>query len=164
MAVRPSDLVRSGSTRGGPGAGHRASPAPAGRTLRGLFEKLDFVYLPSRDVAGDLEHFSESLGATVVFAIAAFGTRVAMVNLAESSPALLLAGHLEGDRPILVYRVADLEQAVSELSKRGAQAGARFEIPHGPGVEMVLPGPQRLALYQLTRPDAPTRLGGRRDF
>jgi hypothetical protein len=31
-------------------------------------------------------------------------------------------------------------------------------------VELLNPGPQRLALYQLTRPDAPERLLGRRDF
>jgi hypothetical protein len=34
-------------------------------------------------------------------------------------PALLLAGHLEGDQPVLVYRVADLELAIVELEERG---------------------------------------------
>jgi hypothetical protein len=34
----------------------------------------------------------------------------------------------------------------------------------GPGVELVSPGPQRLALYQLTRPDASERLAHWRDF
>jgi hypothetical protein len=129
-----------------------------------MFENLDFVYLPSRDVARDLEHFTEILGATFVFAIEAFGTRVAMVNFTEHSPAVLLAGHLQGDQPVLVYRVADLDQAIVELTRRGADAGARFDIPHGPGVELVPPGPQRIALYQLTRPQAASRLAGRRDF
>jgi hypothetical protein len=87
-----------------------------------------------------------------------------MVRVSPAPPPLLLAGHLEGDRPILVYRVVDLEQTTGELAGRGARLGARFEIPHGPGVELLVPGPQRLALYQLTRPHASKRLAGRRDF
>jgi hypothetical protein len=79
-------------------------------------------------------------------------------------PALLLAGHLEGDQPVLVYRVADLELAIVELGEPGVEIGERFEIPHGPGMGLVSPGPQRLALYQLTRPQASERLAGRRDF
>ena len=134
------------------------------RTLRGLFESLDFVYLPSRDVAADLQHFTDSLGGRFVFAIEAFGTRVAMVKLTEDSPALLLAGHLEGDQPVLVYQVSDLEQATDELSRHGTEILTRFEIPHGPGVELRTPGPQRIALYQLARPEAYDRLAGRRDF
>ena len=129
-----------------------------------MFESLDFVYLPSRDVAGELKHLIDSWGATLVFAIEAFGTRVAMVDLTETPPALLLAGHLEGERPVLVYRVSDLERTIAELSRRSTQIGARFEIPHGPGVELIAPGPQRVALYQLTRPEAAARLTGRRDF
>jgi hypothetical protein len=77
---------------------------------------------------------------------------------------VLLAGHLEGDQPVLVYRVADLKHAIAELEDRGVEVGERFEIPYGPGVEIFTPGPQRLALYQLTRPDAPKRLFARRDF
>jgi hypothetical protein len=129
-----------------------------------MFDRLDFVYLPSRDVAGDVIHFSRRLGAEVVFAIEAFGTRVAMVRLAPDPPPLLLAGHLDGDQPVLVYRVADLDRTVAELRDREVKTGARFEIPHGPGVEITNPGPQRLALYQLTRPGADERLGGRVDF
>jgi hypothetical protein len=129
-----------------------------------VFESLDFVYLPSRDVASDLKHFTEALGASLVFAIEAFGTRVAMINLAESSPALLLAGHLRGDEPVLVYRVSDLELAIVELARRGGEVAARFEIPHGPVAELRTLGPQRLAVYELTRPEAPGRLAGRRDF
>lgn len=134
------------------------------RTLIGLFGSLDFVYMPSRDVARDLAHFTDSLGATLVFAIEAFGTRVAMVNLTRNPPALLLAEHLQGDQPVLVYRVSDLEQTVNELRHLGVDVAARFGIPHGPGVELAMTGPQRVALYELTRPEAPDRLAGRRDF
>jgi hypothetical protein len=129
-----------------------------------VFEQLDFVYLPSRDVAAELDHFATGLGAEIVFAIEAFGTRVAMVRLTPGPPALLLAGHLEGERPVLVHRVSDLDRAAAELEDRGVELERWFEIPHGPGVELSNPGPQRLALYQLTRPEVPERLVGRRDF
>ena len=129
-----------------------------------MFEQLDFLYLPSRDVAADVEHFTEALGAELVFAIEAFDTRVAMVRLNQDPPALLLAGHLEGEQPVLVYRVSDLEQSIAELQARGVRIAARFEIPHGPGAELVTPGPQRLAIYALARPETPARLVGRRDF
>jgi hypothetical protein len=80
-------------------------------------------------VAGDVEHFTERLGAKLVFAIEAFGTRVAMVRLTEDAPALLLAEHLTGDQPVMVHNVADLERAVDELEDRGVATRARFEIP-----------------------------------
>jgi hypothetical protein len=129
-----------------------------------VFEALDFVYFPSRDVAGETRHFTGNLGGERVFAIEAFGTRVAMIRLSPDPPALLLAGHLQGEQPVLVHRVADLELAIAELQARGAEIGPRFEIPYGPGVELATPGPQRLALYQLTRPGASERLYDRRDF
>jgi hypothetical protein len=129
-----------------------------------MFDRLDFVYLPSRDVAADLQHFTGGLGAEVVFAIEAFGTRVAMVRLAPDPPPLLLAGHLEGDQPVLVYRVEDLDRAVAELRDRDIEIAVEFEIPHGRGAEITNPGPQRIALYERTRPEADKRLAGRRDF
>jgi hypothetical protein len=77
---------------------------------------------------------------------------------------VLLAGHLEGDRPILVFRVASLEESIARLEQRGGRAGARFGIPHGPGCEFELPGGHRVAIYELTRPQAAEQLTGRRDF
>jgi hypothetical protein len=129
-----------------------------------LFGSLDFLYMPSRDVAGDIAQYAEGLGGSLVFAIERFGTRVAMVRLTAEGPAVLLAEHLQGEAPVLVYRVDDLEHALSELADRGVAVAARFGIPHGPGAELALPGPQRLALYQLTRPEVAERLAGRRDF
>lgn len=129
-----------------------------------MFDQLDFVYLPSRDVAADVRHFTDGLAAELVFAIEAFETRVAMLRLAAGSPALLLAEHLDGDRPVLVHRVADLEAAIAELADRGVDVVARFEIPPGPAAELACPGPQRLAVYERTRPETAERLEGRRDF
>ncbi|MEA2356179.1 MAG: hypothetical protein QOD61_2308 [Solirubrobacteraceae bacterium] len=129
-----------------------------------MFDRLDFVYLPTRDAAADVEHFTARLGGELVFAIEAFGTRVAMLCLSPGAPTLLLAEHLEGDQPVMVHRVEDLPRAVAELEARGVTIGAGFEIPHGPAVEVLNPGPQRIALYQVTRPEADERLAGRRDF
>jgi hypothetical protein len=129
-----------------------------------MFDRIDFIYLPSQDVAADLAHFSHGLGGEVVFAIEAFGTRVAMVRLAPDPPPLLFAGHLHGDQPILVYRVENLDRAIAELRDRHVEIGVDFEIPHGRGVEVSNPGPQRIAVYERTRPGADERLAGRRDF
>ena len=129
-----------------------------------MLDQLDFVYLPSRDAAADVEYFTTGLGGELVFAIEAFETRVAMVRLTTGAQAVLLAQHLEGDQPVLVYRVENLEQAVEELQERGGTIAARFDIPHGPGAELRNPGPQRIAIYELTRPEVPKRLEGRRDF
>jgi hypothetical protein len=65
-------------------------------------EQLDFIYTPSDDVAADMRYFTDVLGGQLVFAIDAMGIKVAMVELGEGSPKVLLAGHLEGERPILV--------------------------------------------------------------
>ena len=129
-----------------------------------LFEELDFVYMPSRDVASDVRYFTDVLGAQLVFAVEGMGTRVAMVELTDDAPRLLLAGHLEGDTPVLVYRVADIEGAMDELESRGWTRGHLLEIPHGPVCSMTTPGGHRLAIYQLTRPGAAEHFVGRRDF
>jgi hypothetical protein len=123
------------------------------------FERLDFLYVPSRDVAEDLAFFSE-----VVFAIDSMGTRVAAVRLAEDPPLVLLTDHLEGDRPILVYRVPDLPAALADLEGRGWRKERTFEIPHGPICSFESPGGHRVALYQLTRPEVAEHFEGRRDF
>ena len=129
-----------------------------------MFDSLDFIYMPSRDAAADLEHYAEWLGAEPVFAIERFGTRVAMLRLSPDGPSLLLAEHLEGERPILIFRVADLEAAIAELEGRGAELGAPFEMPYGHGIELHSPGPQRLAVYELTRPERGESIAGRRDY
>jgi hypothetical protein len=119
--------------------------------------------MPSRDVAADLESLERELGVEVEFAIEAFGARVALVRLAEGPPDVLLADHLEGDAPVLVYRVPDLAAAVGELEERGVDAGPELGFPYGP-VHSFMSGGRRVALYELTRPEAKQRLAGRRDF
>jgi catechol 2,3-dioxygenase-like lactoylglutathione lyase family enzyme len=129
-----------------------------------LIEGLDFIYMPTADAARDLGFYRDVLGAEIVFAIEAFGTRVARVHLGDGRPALLLAEHLEGERPVLVFRVGDLEAAIGDLEARGLRPGPRFGIPHGPGCSIEVPGGHRLAIYERTRPEADAHLAGRRDF
>ena len=128
------------------------------------FEQLDFVYMPTRDPSADMEYFTAVLGGRLVFAVEGMGAKVAMVELTDGPPRVLLADHLEGDRPVLVYRVSDLRQALKELAARGWERERTFEIPQGPICSFIAPGGQRLALYQLTRPQVEEHFAGRRDF
>jgi predicted enzyme related to lactoylglutathione lyase len=128
------------------------------------FEQLDFLYTPTRDVAGDLAYFTGVLGGRALFAIDAMGTRVAAVELTEGPPLVLLTDHVEGERAILLYRVADLDAALAELEARGWEPRHRFEIPHGPCCSFTTPGGHRIALYQLTRPEVAEHFAGRFDF
>ena len=128
------------------------------------FQQLDFLYIPSSDVAADMAFFSQTLGGRVVFAIEGMGARVAAIELAPDPPTILLTDHLEGDRPILVYRVADLDASLAELEASGWHRERSFEIPHGPCCSFRSPGGHRLALYELTRPEAAAHFDGRRDF
>jgi hypothetical protein len=128
------------------------------------FDQLDFLYTSSRDVAADLAYFTEVLGGRTVFAIDEMGTRVAAIELTEGPPLLLLADHVEGERPVLVYRVADLAAALGAMERRGWERERAFEIPHGPCCSFRTPGGHRIALYQLTRPDVAAHFEGRRDF
>ena len=127
-------------------------------------EQLDFLYIPSRDVAGDASYFSEVLGGRVLFAIASMGTRVAAIDLGTGSPLLLFADHLDGEAPVLVYRVAELDEALKALEARGWKSESTFEIPHGPICSFRTPGGHRVAVYPPTRPDATSHFEGRRDF
>ena len=127
-------------------------------------EQLDFVYMPSHDVAADMSYFRDVLGGRLVFAIDAMGIRVAMLELGEESPRVLLAGHLEGERPILVYRVPELAAAMAALVSRGWASEGTFEIPQGPCCSFSTPGGHRIAIYELRRPEVVADFAGRRDF
>ena len=92
------------------------------------------------------------------------GTKVAAIELTEAPPLLLLADHVEGERTILVYRVADLQRTMDELESSGWGREHTFEIPHGPICSFRAPGGHRIAFYELTRPEVAAHFEGRRDF
>ena len=75
-----------------------------------------------------------------------------MVELTEGPPRLLLTDHVEGDAPILVFRVPDIAAAQRELRARGWEPGRALEIPHGPVNSFRGTGGQRIAIYELKRP------------
>ena len=127
-------------------------------------ESLDVLYLPSRDAQADLAFYRDVLGARVVFAIEAMGTRVAEVSLSPDGPRLLLADHLDGEAPLLLHRVSSLEETLDELGARELQPEHRVELPLGPCVTFRTPGGQRIGLYELTRPEMNERFAGRADF
>jgi hypothetical protein len=128
------------------------------------FGRLDYVYSPSVDVGAESAHLVEVIGARLVFAIEAMGTRVAMLELASGPPHLLLTDHLEGERPILIYRVDSLEESLRRLKAAGFEPGATVEIPVGPCCSFTTPGGHRFAIYQATRPEVARHFEGRRDF
>jgi hypothetical protein len=126
--------------------------------------ELDFLYAPSADVAADATYWVNVLGARLVFAVDGMGARVAMLELGSSGPRVLLTDHLEDKRTVLIYRVENLDQTLKELSSKGWKRGRSVEIPHGPCVSFATPGGQRVAIYQLTRPEAAKHFVGRKDF
>jgi hypothetical protein len=115
-------------------------------------------------VAADLRYFTTVLGGRLGFAIEGMGTRVAMIELADGPPHILLADHLEGDRPILVYRVESLRKATAELKQRGLKKQHSLEIPMGPCFSFATPSGHRIALYELIRPGVLEHFMGRQDF
>jgi hypothetical protein len=132
------------------------SPAP--------FGTLDFLYTPSTDVAADARYLTEVLGGELAFAIEDGGIRVAMVRLGPEPPAVLLTDHLEGDRPIHVYRVASLAATRQSLEDTGWAGGTSIELPPGPAISFDAPGGLRFAIYEPTRPFVVDSFIGRRDF
>jgi len=104
------------------------------------------------------------LGGRVVFAIEAMGSRVAMVELTSTGPLVVFADHLEGDQPILVFRVDSLADSVNELAARGWQPDRALEIPQGPCRVFRTAGGQRWAIYERSRPQVEAGFEGRQDF
>jgi hypothetical protein len=108
--------------------------------------------MPSRDVERDLALYTGVMGAGGAFAIEAFGTRRAGGTDRPRAPPA--AGRAwRGDAPVLVYRMCDLDTTMAELERRGLPTESRFGIPHRPCATFRAPGGQRLAVYELTRPE-----------
>jgi hypothetical protein len=128
-----------------------------------VFRSLDFVYVPTEDVDEAARRWVDELGAEVVWKVRGMGTVVAQLRVSDDGPAILLSGHLEGPFPILVYRVDDYAAALADLRAAGAADLHEIEIPHGPCATFRAPGGQRLAVYELARPQAEGFFTGRFD-
>jgi hypothetical protein len=136
----------------------------SGRISESVFGQLDYLYTPSTDVAADMAWFVDVLGAQVVFAIESSGVHVAMLEVTPDPPRILLADHLEGERPILVYRVADLAATRAMLEARDFEPERTLEIPFGPCCVYRSESGFRVAIYERTRPEVEAHFAGRRDF
>lgn len=112
----------------------------------------------------DAKLFTEVLGGKLAFAVEGMGARVAMIELTDGPPHVLLTDHLDGDRPIYIYRVDDLREAVAALKKRGVKDERRLEIPMGPCSSFALPSGHRIAVYEASRPGVLEHFIGRHDF
>ena len=91
------------------------------------------------------------------------GTVVACLRVSNTGPSILLTSHLEGETPILIYRVADYGAALESLRAAGITGVRELEIPHGPCASFRAPGGQRFGFYELTRPGAAEHFVGRMD-
>src|SRR5947209_20028832 len=119
-----------------------------------MFRSLDFVYVPTEDVDAAARRYVEELGAELIWKVRGMGTVVACLRVSNDGPSILLSGHLEGEKPILIYRVDDYDEAVAALRASGADELRELEIPHGPCASFRAADGQRLAVYELTRPGA----------
>jgi len=127
-----------------------------------MFSSLDFIYTPTADVDATTDHYVRALGAELRWKVRAMGTTVAAVRVSDGGPLILLAGHLHGEAPILVYRTDDYARTTAELLAAGVELD-EFEIPHGPCAAFRAEGGQPFAVYALTRPEAATQFDGRID-
>ena len=71
---------------------------------------------------------------------------------------------LEGNSPVLIYQVENLEESAAALQARGwvAESGP-FEIPNGPCFRFHDPAGTRLAIYEDQRPGVNQKFAGRFD-
>ena len=124
---------------------------------------LDFLYVPSDDIDRDIAQHVDALGAELEWKVRGMGTVVACLRVSDSGPRILLSGHLHDPLPILVFRVADYRDAVARVRAAGITDVRELEIPHGPVASFVTANGQRLAVYELVRPEANDYFLGRLD-
>lgn len=129
-----------------------------------MFLSLDYLYVPARDINAAITYYTEILGGELLWKIHEFNAWVACVRLSKSQPLLLLADHLEGNSPILIYQVENLKKSIAALQARGwvAESGP-FEIPNGPCFRFHDPMGTRLAIYENQRAGVDQKFAGRFD-
>jgi len=129
-----------------------------------MFLSLDYLYVPTRDIEASVRYYTDQLRGELVWKIHAFNAWVAAVRLSPTGPLVLLADHLHGDTPILIYRVEQLETSVAALRVRGwIPESGPLEIPNGPCYTFRDPTGVRLAIYENQRPEVNREFAGRID-
>ena len=116
-----------------------------------MFGSLDYIYLPTADVDGEVLRYVETMGAELVWIVRAMGTTVACLGAGEPGPAILLSGHLPGTNPILVYQVPDYAGTIAQLHHRNITV-CELEIPQGPCATFPIGMGQRYAVYRSPGP------------
>jgi predicted enzyme related to lactoylglutathione lyase len=130
-----------------------------------MFLSLDYLYVPAKDIEASVRYYTQQLGGELVWKIHAFETWVAGIRLSPTGPLVLLAEHLQGDAPILIYRVERLESTIAALRARGwTLESGPFEIPNGPCYTFRDPTGVRLAIYENQRPEVAQEFAGRIDI
>jgi hypothetical protein len=130
----------------------------------GRFLSLDYLYVPTRDTEASVRYYTDQLRGELVWKIHAFNAWVAAVRLSPTGPLVLLADHLHGDTPILIYRVEQLETSVAAFHVRGwIPESGPFGIPNGPCYTFRDPTGVRLAIYENQRPELNREFAGRID-
>jgi hypothetical protein len=124
---------------------------------------LDFLYTPTDDIDAAITEHVDALGAELEWKVRAMGTVVGCLRVSESGPRILLTEHLEGSAPILVYRVASYDDALTRLRAAGITDIRELGIPHGPCASFHTSNGQRMAVYELVRPEAQAHFNGRFD-
>jgi catechol 2,3-dioxygenase-like lactoylglutathione lyase family enzyme len=127
-----------------------------------VLESLDYPYVPAPDIEASVRYYTDVMGGRLAWKIHAYDVWVACVQIAKKEPPfVLLADHIKD--MMLIYRVASLDSAASELRSRGWQETERIEIPPGPCCTFSDPAGNRLVIHENSRPSVMDEFAGRVD-
>ncbi len=116
--------------------------------------ELRYLYVGSTDVPSDLAAWLLVPGTRLRWRFRHFGADVAAVD-PGSRPYLLLADHRPPGTVLPIYRVDDLEDAVTALAAGGWSAtSGPVGTPEGPAHLLAAPGGLLMALLRVERPEA----------
>jgi hypothetical protein len=90
-----------------------------------MFCSLDYRYVSASDIEASVRYYTDQLRGELVWKIHACNAWVAAVRLSLTRPLVLLADHLHGDTPILIYRVEHLETSVAACVRGGYRRTVR---------------------------------------
>ena len=128
-----------------------------------MFESLDFLYVPAPDIESSNHYHTKVLKGELLWKIHAYGVWVACIKLSDREPFVLLANHIQRKDIILIYRVSNLEDTVSELRSSGWMEENNLEIPPGPCYTFRDPAGNHIAIYENQRPTVMEEFEGRFD-